>query len=66
MTGLRSLLGLQEVEAPRISRQSEHKVGKVAIRKHWPPLPRTKYPLYSFVLDAESNPVTVRPERLSQ
>jgi hypothetical protein len=32
-------LGLQEVETPRISRQSVHEGGKVVSRTHWVPLP---------------------------
>jgi len=43
-------LGLQEVEAPRISRQSAHKCGKLVSRTHRPPLPPRRYPRYSFVL----------------
>jgi hypothetical protein len=31
--------GLQEVEAPRISKQSAREPGKVVSRTHWPPLP---------------------------
>jgi len=37
-TGLDSPLGLQEVEVPRISRQSTNEGGKVS-RTHWPALP---------------------------
>ena len=36
--GLESLLGLQEFEAPRISRQSAHEGGKVVSSTHRPPL----------------------------
>jgi hypothetical protein len=32
-------LGLQEVEASRISRKSAHESGKVVRPTHWPPLP---------------------------
>ena len=44
--------GLQEVEAPRLSRKSAHEAGKVVIPKHRPPL----VPWYSFLLEAESTP----------
>jgi hypothetical protein len=37
-------LGLQEVEAPRISRQSENAGGKVVSPTHRPPLPHRRYP----------------------
>ena len=55
-TGLYSPLGLQEVEAPRISTQSTHENGKVVRPKHRPPLPLRRYPWYSFLLQAESIP----------
>jgi len=37
--GLDRPLGLQEVEAPKISRQSAHKGGKAVSHTHWLPLP---------------------------
>jgi hypothetical protein len=37
---------------------SYHKGGKVVSRKHRLHLPGRRYSLYSFLLDAESNPVT--------
>jgi hypothetical protein len=37
--GLDRSLGTQEVEAPRISRQSAHEDGKIVSRMHRPPLP---------------------------
>jgi hypothetical protein len=37
-------LGLQKVEAPRISRQSAHKCGKVVSPTHRPPLPPGNIP----------------------
>jgi len=37
---------LQEVEAPRTSRQSAHKNVKAASPTHRPPLPSRKYPWY--------------------
>jgi hypothetical protein len=46
ITGLDSPFGLQEVEAPRISRQSVHEDGKVIMR----------YPWYSFLSETESTP----------
>jgi hypothetical protein len=39
ITGLDRPLGLQEVEAPRISRQSAHECGKVGSSTHRPSLP---------------------------
>ena len=38
-SGLGRPLGLQEVEPPRISRQSAYEVGKVLSPTHWQPLP---------------------------
>jgi hypothetical protein len=52
--GLGRPLGLQEVEAPRISRQLAHEGGKVVSRKHRPPLLPRMYSWYSFLLEAES------------
>ena len=56
VTGLGRRLGLQEVEAPRISRQSAHEGAKVVGHTHRPPLPARRYPWYSFKLEAESTP----------
>jgi len=39
ITGLDRPLGFQEVEVPRISRQSAHEDGKVVSPTHRPPLP---------------------------
>jgi hypothetical protein len=59
-TGLDRLLGLHEVEAPRISRQLAHLGGKVVSLTHRlplpPPPPRRKYSWYLCQLEAESNP----------
>jgi hypothetical protein len=44
-TGLDWPLGLQEVEASRISRQSAHDGGKVVSPKHRPLLPPREIPL---------------------
>jgi hypothetical protein len=46
--------GLQEVKAPRISRQLAHKGGKVVSHKHRLSLFPREDPLYSFLLEAES------------
>ena len=61
-TGLRQVkrslyrpLGLQEVEAPRIFRQSAHKGGKVVSPTDRSPL-LPRYHWYSFLLEAESTP----------
>jgi len=67
-SGLGRPLGLQEVEAPRISRQSAYEVGKVVSPMHWPPLPPP--PEISLVCISLSGSVdqraTVRQEELSQ
>jgi hypothetical protein len=56
ITGLDRSLGLQEVEALRISRQSAHEGGMVVSPTHRPPLPLIIYPWYSFLLEVESTP----------
>jgi hypothetical protein len=53
-------LQLQKVEAAMISRQSAHEGGKVVSLMHWLPLPSTKCPWYSFLLEAELTPGTWR------
>jgi len=52
-SGLGRPLGLQEVEVPRISRQSAYEVGKVVSPMHWPPLPPRIYPWYAFLFQAQ-------------
>jgi len=47
-TGLDRLLGLQDVEAPRISGQSSQEGGKVAGPKHRPPLLAGDIPVTNF------------------
>ena len=42
----------------QISRQTAHEGGKVVSPTHRPPLPPRKYPRYSFLLEAESTPVS--------
>ena len=49
-------LGLQEVEDPRISRQSAHEGGKVVSPTHQQPLPSQEIAWYSFLLEAETTP----------
>ena len=49
-------IGLQEVEASRIFRQSEHEGSKVVSPTHRPPLPHSKDSWNSFLLEAESTP----------
>ena len=56
ITGLDKPLGLQEVEAPRISRQSAHEGGNFVSPTHRPPLPHREDSWYSFLLQAESTP----------
>ena len=51
--GLYRPLGLQNVEAPRMFRQSTHEGGKVASPTHRPPLQPREDPWYSFMLEAE-------------
>jgi len=46
--GLDRPLGLREVEASIISRQSAQEGGKIASHTHRPPLPPRRYPSYSF------------------
>jgi hypothetical protein len=58
-TGPNRSLGLQEIEDPRISRQSTHEGGKVFSPTHWPPLPSKRYRWYAFLLAAESTPITL-------
>jgi hypothetical protein len=63
-TGLDRPLGLQEVEAPRVSRQSAHEGGKIVVsHTHRPLLPPRRYPCYSFLLEAESTqiPLGIEP-----
>jgi hypothetical protein len=50
ITGLERPLGLQEFEAPRISRQSAYDGGKVTSPTHRPPLHPSRYPWRSFLL----------------
>jgi hypothetical protein len=51
-------LGLHEVEASTISRQSAYEGGKVVSHTHRPPLSPRRYHRYSFLLEAaaESTP----------
>jgi hypothetical protein len=53
-TGLHRACSFQEVEAPRISRQSAHECGKVVRPTHGPPLRPRRYPWYSFLSAAGS------------
>jgi hypothetical protein len=53
-TGLDAFRGLQEVEAPKISRHSAHEGSKVTSPTYRPPLPVRENPSYLFLLDAES------------
>jgi len=48
-------LGLQEVEAPRTSRNA-YEGGKTVSCMHQPPLPSGRYTWYSFLLEAEMTP----------
>jgi hypothetical protein len=56
ITGLDKPLGLQEVEAPRISRQLVHEGGNFVSPTHRPPLPHREDSWYSFLLQAVSTP----------
>ena len=47
-------MGFKHVEAPMISRQSAHEVGKVVSPTHRPSLPPKQDPWYSFLLQAVS------------
>jgi len=55
ITGLDRPLWLQEVEAPRISRQLTHQGGKVVSPTHWLTLPQ-EISLVLISVRAESNP----------
>jgi hypothetical protein len=52
-TDLDRLLRRQEVEAPKISRQSADEGGKVISPTDRLPLPPRRHPWYSFLLEAE-------------
>ena len=54
--GLKMSLEVQEVEAPRISRQSANDGGKSVIPTHWPPSPPRGDPWHSFLFEAKSTP----------
>jgi hypothetical protein len=54
ITNLYRPLGIQEVEAYRIYRKSEHESGKAVSSTHQPPLHRKENPGFSFLLGAES------------
>jgi hypothetical protein len=56
ITGLDRLLGLQKVEAPRMSRQMAHEADKVVSPMHWLPLSPRRYLWYLFLLEAEFTP----------
>jgi hypothetical protein len=43
-SGLERPLGFQEIETPRLSRQSAHEDNKVDSPTHCPPLPLKRYP----------------------
>jgi hypothetical protein len=59
--------GLQEVEAPRIFRQSAHEDVTVVSPTHRPPLSPRRYSWYSFLLRGWVDPrAIVRREGLSQ
>jgi len=55
-TGLDGPIGLQEVEAPRNSRQLAHGSGNIVSPKHRSSLSPRRYPWYWFLLEAESTP----------
>jgi len=49
-------LGLQEIEAFRISRQSAHEGGNGVSPVYWLSIPPRRYPWYSFISEALSTP----------
>jgi len=66
-TGLDRPLELQEVEAPRISRQAAHEGGKVVSPMNWLPLPPQEIPLVLISVRGWVDPrATVQPEGLCQ
>ena len=46
----------QQLEVPKISKQSAYKGGKVSSPKHRPSLPPREDPWYSFLLEVKSTP----------
>jgi len=56
-TWLDSPVGLQEVEAPRVSRQSVPEYCKGVNTTRRPPLSPRRHSWYSFLLEAESTPL---------
>ena len=56
VTHLNRPLGIQEVAASRISKQSGKEDGKIVSPMHGPPLPLIRRPWYSFLLEATSTP----------
>jgi hypothetical protein len=56
ITDLHRPLGIQKVDAPRISNQSALEGGKVVSPTQRMPLACRKYPWYSFLLEAELTP----------
>ena len=55
-TGPGMLIGLQDVEASRISRHSAPESCKVVSQTHRPSLPPRRHPWHSFLLEADSTP----------
>jgi len=49
-------LFIQSLKLPQFSRQSAHEGGKIISSTHLSPLPRTRYPWYSFLLQIVSTP----------
>jgi len=49
-------LGLQDIEASRISRRLAHEGGRVVSPSHWPPLPQGDIPHTQLLLEAEQIP----------
>jgi hypothetical protein len=65
ITGLNRPLGLQEVEAPRISRKSTNEGGKVVSPTHRPPLPAQEICLVLIsVRGSVDSRAIVRPGRI--
>jgi hypothetical protein len=66
ITGLDKSVGLQEVEAHRISRQSAHEGGKVVSPTHRPPLPPGRTPVLISGSESTTGPKCGRKDKVNE